>query len=89
MAINFYPSATVAKEQIKDVAKGVRDLCTAGIWRLTDSSNGCTSEVNWYISQQAKFAQHMAAIGGQLSMYYDGSNSHVGMIGLGFSEDSN
>ncbi|KAF2008259.1 hypothetical protein BU24DRAFT_456412 [Aaosphaeria arxii CBS 175.79] len=77
MAIDFYPPAAVAKEQIKDVANGVRYLCSSGISRLMDSRDGCTSEVNWYISQQAKFAKHMAAVGGQLGMYYDGSNSHV------------
>lgn len=88
MAINFFPPAAIAKEQIKDVAQGVRDLCSAGISRLMDSRDGCTSEVNWYISQKAKFDQHMAAVGGQVGMYFSGSNNHVGTIRLGFSEDS-
>ncbi|KAF1961046.1 hypothetical protein CC80DRAFT_488415 [Byssothecium circinans] len=89
MAINFFPPAAVAKEQIKDVAKGVRDLCAAGVSRLMDSSDGCTSEVSWYVSQKAKNDKHMAAVGGQLGMFFEGSKNHVGTIGLGFSEDSN
>lgn len=89
MAVNFYPPAAIAKENIKDVAKGVRDLCSAGISRLMDPRDGCTSEVKWYISQKAKFEKHLAAVGGQIGIYFDGSNNHVGMLGLGFSEDSN
>ncbi|KAF2794226.1 hypothetical protein K505DRAFT_374775 [Melanomma pulvis-pyrius CBS 109.77] len=77
MAIDFYPPAAITKEQIKDVAKGVRDLCSAGPSRLIDSMDGCTSKINWYISQKAKFNKHMTAIGGQLSMYFDDSNSLV------------
>lgn len=89
MAINFYPPAAIAKEQIKDVAKGVHDICSTGVSRLMDSRDGCTSGVNWYISQKTKFDKHMAAVGGQFSMYFDGSNNHVGTIRPGFSEDSN
>jgi len=89
MAINFYPPAAIANKQIKDVAKGVRDLCSAGVSRLMDPRDGCTSEVHWYVSQKAKFDKHLAAVGGQLGVYFDSSNRPVGTISLGFSEDSN
>lgn len=89
MAINFYPPAAIANEQIKELAKGVRDLCSSGVSRLMDSRDGCTSEVSWFVSQKAKYDKHLAAVGGTLSMFFDGSNNHVGMINLGFSEDSN
>ena len=47
MAINFYPSAAIANKQIKNVAEGVRDLCSASVSRFMDPRDGCTSEVNW------------------------------------------
>ncbi|KAF2274584.1 uncharacterized protein EI97DRAFT_460154 [Westerdykella ornata] len=89
MAVNYYPPASVAKEAIKDIAKGVRDLCSAGVSRLMDERDGCTSKVKWYISQKAKWDDHLAAVGGQVGMYFDGSNNHFGTISLEFSEDSN
>jgi hypothetical protein len=82
MAIKFYPPAAVANRQIKNVAKGVRDLCSAGISRLMDLRDRCTSEVNWYISRKAKFKKHLAALSGQLGVYFDSSNRPVGTISL-------
>jgi hypothetical protein len=89
MAVNFYPPAAIATEQIKDVAKGVRDLCSSGVSRLMNPRDGCTSEVIWYVSNKLKFKKQAAALGGQIGMYFDGSNNHVGAIRLEFSEDTN
>jgi hypothetical protein len=89
MAINFYPPAAMAKEQIKDVAKGVRDLCSASVSRLMDLRDGCTLEVHWYISQKAKFDKHLAAVGGQLGTFLDSSNNPISTIRLAFSQDDN
>jgi hypothetical protein len=89
MAIGFFPPLAIAKEEIKDVATGVRNLCSASVLRLLDSRDGCTAEVGWYISQKAKFDKHLAAVGGQLGLFFDGTNNNVATIKVGFSEDSN
>jgi hypothetical protein len=89
MAIDFFPPTAMAKGQVKDLAKGVHKLCSASLSRLMDPRDGCTSEVNWYGSKKAKWRKQIAAVGGDLGIYYDGSNNHVGTIRLGFSEDSN
>ncbi|KAF2675688.1 hypothetical protein K458DRAFT_206397, partial [Lentithecium fluviatile CBS 122367] len=89
MGIRFFPPAALAQEQIKDVAKGIRDLCANGVSRLMDPTVGCTSEVGWYVSQKARFDKHLAAVGGQLGIFFNGTNQAVGSIELGFSEDSN
>jgi hypothetical protein len=48
MTLKFFPPANIANEQIKDVAKGMHDLCSAAVSRLIDKRDRCTSEVKWY-----------------------------------------
>jgi hypothetical protein len=54
-----------------------------------DGRDGCTESDNWFVSQKAKFTDHLAAKGGELGVFFDGSNSKVATVQLGFSEDSN
>jgi hypothetical protein len=87
MVVDFYPPASYTRDRIMLIAQGVNNLCSGSIQRLMTPREGCTSEVNWYVSQRAKFQKHMAAVGGQIGMFLDGSNKHVATVNLGFSED--
>jgi hypothetical protein len=89
MAINFYPPAAIVQDQIKTVAKGVRDLCAASVSRLMDTRDGCTSQVSWYNSGRAKFDKHLAAVGGHIGMFFESSSDAVGQVALAFTEDDN
>ena len=89
MAVDFFPPANMLKADIQTLAQGAHTLCSISVQRLMTPGEGCTEEVNWYVSQKAKFEKETAAVGGQVGMFYDGSNNHVASLRIGFSEDSN
>lgn len=89
MFINLIPPLYATKQSLEAMAQGMEKLCSIGIERLMDRNDGCTSEVSWYISQKAKLGHHLAAVGGQLGMYFNGTAHQIGTIGLGFSQDNN
>ncbi|KAJ4362586.1 hypothetical protein N0V83_010680 [Neocucurbitaria cava] len=89
MTIDYIPPLAASRDGIQAIAKGVRDLCSSAVGRLMDGRDGCTESVNWFVSQKAKFTDHLAAKGGEIGMFFDGSNNKVATVQLGFSEDSN
>jgi hypothetical protein len=88
MAINMFPPAALAQKEIQEVAQGVYTLCTAGIQRIMNSGEGCTQEVEWYVSQRIKWEKEAAAIGGMISVFRGSASSPVASLKVGFSEDS-
>jgi|TARA_R110002003_G_scaffold214_36_gene16310 hypothetical protein len=89
MTINYIPPLAATRDGIQIIAKGVRELCTSAVGRLMDGRDGCTESVNWFVSQKAKLTSHLAAKGGEIGMFFDGSNNKVATVQLGFSEDTN
>jgi hypothetical protein len=89
VATTVYPPLGAAVDGAKAVAAGVHTVCSAGIQRLLNPQNGCTQNVDWYVSQDAKTKNKLAALGGVLSVALGSANNPVGSIRIGFSDDAN
>lgn len=89
VATTAYPPLGVAVDGAKAVAAGLHTVCSAGIQKLLNPQNGCTRNVDWYVSQEAKTKKKLAAIGGILNVVLGSANNPVGSIRVGFSDDAN
>jgi hypothetical protein len=89
MAIRMFPPTAIAQDEIREISQGVYTLCTAGIQRIVNPTEGCTEQVDWYISQKMKWGKEMAALGGAIDVFRGGANSPIASLRVGFSEDTN
>jgi hypothetical protein len=89
VATTVYPPIGPAVEGAKAVAAGVHTVCSAGIKRLLNPQNGCTQNVDWYVSQKVKWEKKLAALGGVLDVVLGSGNNRIGSIRIGFSDDAN